>query len=103
MVSLLISFAVLLVGYLIYGRVAEKVFAPDGRKTPAIAIHDGILYCCIALSASEPPTPNVGFSYDKNAVFRVKYGVLAPTRGFKPPTCRLGGLCRCPNGVLNIF
>lgn len=42
MVSLLISFAVLLVGYLIYGRVAEKIFAPDGRKTPAIAIHDGV-------------------------------------------------------------
>ena len=32
----------------------------------------------------------MGFSYDKNAVFRVKYGVLAPTRGFEPPTCRLG-------------
>ena len=42
MISLLISFAVLLVGYLIYGRLAEKVFGPDGRKTPAVEINDGV-------------------------------------------------------------
>lgn len=42
MVSLLISFAVLIVGYLVYGRVTEKVFAPDDRQTPAIAINDGV-------------------------------------------------------------
>ena len=42
MISLLISFAVLLVGYLVYGRLAEKVFGPDGRKTPAVEINDGV-------------------------------------------------------------
>ena len=42
MISLLISFAVLIVGYIVYGRVAEKVFAPDDRQTPAIAINDGV-------------------------------------------------------------
>ena len=42
MISLLIAFAVLLVGYIVYGRVAEKVFAPDDRKTPAVAINDGV-------------------------------------------------------------
>ena len=42
MISLLISLAVLLVGYLVYSRVAEKVFAPDDRQTPAIAINDGV-------------------------------------------------------------
>ena len=42
MISLLIAFAVLIVGYLIYGRVTEKIFAPDDRKTPAIAINDGV-------------------------------------------------------------
>lgn len=42
MISLLIAFAVLLVGFLVYGRVAEKVFAPDDRKTPAVAINDGV-------------------------------------------------------------
>ena len=31
MISLLISFAVLIVGYLVYGRVTEKIFAPDNR------------------------------------------------------------------------
>lgn len=29
MISLLISFAVLIVGYLVYGKVTEKIFAPD--------------------------------------------------------------------------
>lgn len=42
MISLIISFAVLIIGYLIYSRVTEKVFAPDDRKTPAIAINDGV-------------------------------------------------------------
>ena len=42
MISLIISLAVLLVGYLVYRRVVEKVFAPDDRQTPAIAINDGV-------------------------------------------------------------
>ena len=42
MISLFIAFAVLIVGYLVYGRVAEKVFSPDGRQTPAIAVNDGV-------------------------------------------------------------
>ncbi len=42
MFSLLVSFLVLIAGYFVYGRVAEKVFSPDGRKTPAIAINDGV-------------------------------------------------------------
>lgn len=42
MISLAISFAVLLIGYLIYSRVTEKIFAIDDRKTPAVAINDGV-------------------------------------------------------------
>ena len=42
MVSLFISFAVLIIGYLVYGRVTEKIFAPDGRQTPAITRKDGV-------------------------------------------------------------
>ncbi len=42
MISLLIAFAVLIAGYLIYSRVAEKVFAADDRKTPAVEINDGV-------------------------------------------------------------
>ena len=42
MISLLISFAVLIIGYLVYGKVTEKIFAPDDRQTPAIAINDGV-------------------------------------------------------------
>ena len=42
MISLLISLVVLVVGFAVYGRVVEKVFAPDDRQTPAIAINDGV-------------------------------------------------------------
>ena len=42
MISLLISLIVLVVGFAVYGRVVEKVFAPDDRQTPAIAINDGV-------------------------------------------------------------
>ncbi len=42
MVSLLISLGVLLIGFLVYGRVTEKIFAPDDRQTPAVAINDGV-------------------------------------------------------------
>ena len=42
MVSLIISFAVLIAGYLVYGRLVDKVFAPDGRKTPAYVKQDGV-------------------------------------------------------------
>ncbi len=42
MISLFISFLVLIIGYLIYGRLVEKVFSPDDRPTPAIAINDGV-------------------------------------------------------------
>lgn len=42
MISLILSFAVLIAGYLIYGRVVEGVFAPDERKTPAYTRNDGV-------------------------------------------------------------
>ena len=42
MISLIIALFVLLAGYLVYSRVVEKIFAPDDRKTPAIAINDGV-------------------------------------------------------------
>ena len=42
MISLLLSFAVLIVGYIFYGKLVDKVFAPDDRETPAIAINDGV-------------------------------------------------------------
>lgn len=42
MLSFFISFAVLIAGYVAYGRAAEKVFSPDDRATPAVAINDGV-------------------------------------------------------------
>ena len=42
MVSLILSFAVLIAGYLVYGRVVEKAFGPDDRTTPAFTKQDGV-------------------------------------------------------------
>ncbi len=42
MISLVLSFAVLVAGYFLYGRVVERVFGPDDRKTPAYAKRDGV-------------------------------------------------------------
>lgn len=42
MISLIIAFAVLIIGYLVYGRVTEKIFSTDDRKTPAIEVNDGV-------------------------------------------------------------
>jgi len=38
----LISFAVLIIGFFVYGKVTEKIFAPDDRETPAVSINDGV-------------------------------------------------------------
>lgn len=42
MITFLISFVALIVGYAVYGRFVERVFSPDDRPTPAIAKADGI-------------------------------------------------------------
>lgn len=42
MVSLVCAFLILIVGYAVYGRLVERVFAPDDRETPAVAINDGV-------------------------------------------------------------
>lgn len=48
MISLILSF--LIIGWLLYGRLTEKVFSPDDRQTPAVRINDGV--DCIPFSAS---------------------------------------------------
>ena len=44
MISLIISFGVLVAGYFVYGRLVEKVFSPDDRQTPAYRLEDGVDY-----------------------------------------------------------
>ncbi len=44
MISFLVSLVALVLGYLLYGRFVEKVFAPDDRVTPAVAKADGLDY-----------------------------------------------------------
>ncbi|MCR4611844.1 MAG: carbon starvation protein A, partial [Lachnospiraceae bacterium] len=42
MISFFVAIVVLIAGYFLYGRLTEKVFCIDDRKTPAEEIHDGV-------------------------------------------------------------
>ena len=42
MYSLILSFAVLIIGYNTYGKSIERVFDPDDRDTPAYTRQDGV-------------------------------------------------------------
>ncbi|MCI6619146.1 MAG: carbon starvation protein A [Prevotella sp.] len=44
MISFTISLLALIVGYLIYGKLVERVFGPDDRPTPAVSMADGVDY-----------------------------------------------------------
>lgn len=44
MISFIASVILLIVGYIFYGAIVEKNFAPDDRQTPAYAINDGVDY-----------------------------------------------------------
>jgi carbon starvation protein CstA len=47
MISFTISLLALIVGYLIYGRFVEHVYAPDNRPTPAMVNADGVDYIAL--------------------------------------------------------
>lgn len=42
MITLVVSLIVLVAGFVVYGRVAERVFGPDDRETPAVRKADGV-------------------------------------------------------------
>lgn len=42
MKSLILSFCVLIIGYFSYGKIVEKILAPDERETPAFRLDDGV-------------------------------------------------------------
>lgn len=44
MISFFICLFLLIGGFFVYGKFAEKVFGPDDRRTPAIAMEDGADY-----------------------------------------------------------
>lgn len=47
MITFLIALALLICGYMIYGRIVNNVFGPDNRETPAISKEDGVDYIVI--------------------------------------------------------
>jgi carbon starvation protein CstA len=42
MVTFNVSLLALVLGYVFYGKLVEKIFSPDDRKTPAVRINDGV-------------------------------------------------------------
>ena len=44
MISLMVCFALLVLGYLAYGRFVDRLFGPDDRVTPANRLTDGVDY-----------------------------------------------------------
>ena len=44
MITFFVCLALLIVGYLVYGAIVEKVFHPDERQTPCVAHPDGVDY-----------------------------------------------------------
>ena len=44
MITFICALILLVVGYMLYGRLAENVFRPDGRPTPAVGHPDGVDY-----------------------------------------------------------
>ena len=42
MISFFLSLVVLVAGYLVYGRLTDRIFGPDDRRTPAVAVNDGV-------------------------------------------------------------
>ena len=47
MITFIISLVTLVVGYLVYGAVMERVMRPDDRETPAIRLADGVDYVAL--------------------------------------------------------
>ena len=44
MISFLLCLALLILGYVFYGKVVANTFGPDDRETPAVKINDGVDY-----------------------------------------------------------
>jgi len=44
MISFIVSLVALVLGYLVYGAVMERVMRPDDRETPAVRLADGVDY-----------------------------------------------------------
>ncbi len=47
MITFMISLAALVLGYMIYGAVVERVMRPDDRETPAVRLADGVDYVAL--------------------------------------------------------
>ena len=44
MISFIVCIAILILGYLFYTKLVDRIFNPDDRETPAVAINDGVDY-----------------------------------------------------------
>ena len=58
MLSFILCLALLIVGYITYGKIVDNTFCPDDRQTHAVRINDGVDY--VALSGDPVLAVNIG-------------------------------------------
>ena len=80
MVSFFISLALLILGYLVYGKFVQKAFGPDpNRKTPAVAHPDGVDY------VQMPAWKMFMIQFLDIAGLGPIFGTIADTQNYKKP------------------
>ncbi len=47
MISFIVSLVALVLGYLVYGTIVERIMRPDDRETPAVRLADGVDYVAL--------------------------------------------------------
>ena len=63
MITFTIALLALVAGYFLYGRLAERIFGPDDRPTPALTQADGVDYWAVFLQEPFMITWLVCFRY----------------------------------------
>ena len=44
MLTFIIAVAILIIGFIFYGKHVDNIFGPDDRETPAVTLNDGEIY-----------------------------------------------------------
>ena len=42
MLTFIIAVAILIIGFVFYGKHVDNIFGPDDRETPAVTLNDGV-------------------------------------------------------------
>lgn len=84
MISFIVCLALLITGYLTYGKIVDNTFGPDDRETPAVRINDGVDYVVMPQwKLFLVQLLNIAASARSSAHFRVRSGVRSSFCGLR--------------------